>query len=125
MLRFIVFSLLATLSSAAPSINEILSGLKDVDVYPVQPTGSMEPTINGNSLLLVRPIRFADLRKGDVIVFRAPKDGYLVVHRIWGISSGGSVLITRGDNNKSNDPWFVTEKLVVGLVVGVIRNDGF
>ena len=98
-------------------------------IYTVLPTGSMKPTFDESYLLLVQYQDFRSLKIGDIIVWRSPvglkfldgQEHELVVHRVWGISSGHSVLLTKGDNNWQVDSVSVTEDMYVGTVVGIIK----
>lgn len=115
--------------SNPPTNHEIaVSIATDSAVYTVQATGSMKPTFDETWLLLVQRKAFADLRIGDIILYRAP-DGITfsgqanatICHRVWGTSSGHSVVLTKGDANWQVDPVNVTETMYVGTVVGLVR----
>lgn len=80
---------------------------------------SMNPTLSDKDLLEVVPCPDASLRVGDVIVFRSPDQGALVVHRV--LSIRPSAMTTQGDNNSLPDPWPVTRDSVVGRVVAAWR----
>ena len=57
-----------------------------VHIYSI-PSGSMEPTLQVGDHILVTPYRFADPRKGDVIVFHSPVNrDELMVKRIAGVA---------------------------------------
>lgn len=51
--------------------------------------------------------------KGDIIAFRANKQGAQVIHRIIG-GNGVTGYSTQGDNNPDPDPWHPKDKDVVG-----------
>lgn len=77
-------------------------------------TGSMEPTIGVNDLIVIE--KTDDYKVDDIVVFQ---DGNLiVVHRI--ISINGEEIITAGDNNDGSldDP--IRESDIYGEVVKVI-----
>ena len=60
-------------------------------------SGSMEPALSVNDLLIVREMD--DYQPGDIVVYQSGKTP--VVHRIVDIS--GETVTTRGDANNSND----------------------
>ena len=83
-------------------------------LYPFQAfyvrTGSMSPVIPVGSLVVATRAAAAELKPGDVIVFRRPdRPQMMVVHRIAAIeqTASGPVFITRGDANGSPDAWVV------------------
>lgn len=103
--------------------------LETTAIYQVAATGSMKPTFDENWLLLVQKEDFKTLRIGDVIIYRPPpdvkwEDGLsheLIVHRVWGYSSGHSIILCKGDNVDTIDGVHVTEAMYVGTVVGMVR----
>ena len=87
-------------------------------------TGSMDPEIPENSMLLVRKTDPETLKAGDVISFYSPDpllDGALNTHRILRVEREGNRLqfITKGDANPAEDQQSVDAGSVVGKVVFV------
>ncbi len=91
---------------------------------PISP--SMEPTLNIGDLLIVQGVNGldeinADHENGDIIVFQKPNNpNDFVVHRAVEKSKmSGDIpfLVTKGDNNPSEDPWKVKEENLIGKVV--------
>lgn len=87
-------------------------------------TGSMEPTIPENSMLLVRQTEPGSLQVGDVISFVSPDpslQGALNTHRIVDITEEGGTLwfSTKGDANVLEDPQAVSGSQVLGKVIFV------
>ena len=83
-------------------------------LYPFQAfyvrTGSMTPVIEVGSLVVATRATAADLKPGDVIVFRRPdRQDMMVVHRIASIeqTASGPAFVTKGDANGSPDAWLV------------------
>ena len=83
-------------------------------LYPVQAfyvrTGSMSPVIPVGSLVVATRASAAELKPGDVIVFRRPdQPKMMVVHRIAAIeqTASGPAFVTKGDANGSPDGWVV------------------
>lgn len=77
--------------------------------FAVVLSGSMEPTLHVNDLLVVR--RSDQYNVGDIVVYQS---GYeLIVHRV--IAADGDTLVTRGDANNAADP-----PIDVSAVKGVV-----
>ena len=79
--------------------------------YVVVSGASMEPTLQGGDLAVVR--RQGSYQKADIVAFRVG-DG-IVIHRI----VGGSLeegFIMRGDNSDGMDPWRPTADDIVGCL---------
>jgi signal peptidase len=73
--------------------------------------GSMEGTIPRGALVLSRTVPVASLQTGDIITFVPPEHSAPVTHRIISVEQGpddSHVLQTKGDANKSADPWRFT-----------------
>jgi len=93
-------------------------------------SGSMVPTLNVGDLIVVRgvsnasEINAAPYPEGDIIVFHKPGlENELIVHRAISKdqdNDGTWYFQTKGDNNIHTDPWRVSEKLLVGKVVGKV-----
>ncbi len=64
--------------------------------------GSMEPTIEFGSVAVVEDVKPAELRVGDIVMFREA-NGRVVTHRIVAVSDDGNLLTTRGDANNTDD----------------------
>ena len=75
---------------------------------------SMEPTLDGGDLAVVR--RHDAYRPGDIVAFRVPEgepgEGVTVIHRIVGETQGG--FITQGDNMNGPDPWHPSKDDILG-----------
>lgn len=122
-MRVILF-ILCALSLRAADIT-----FADVEVYAPMATGSMRPTFDEKDMLLVKSLPFKDLRVGDIIIYhpttkRPGLEGVPVVHRVVRKSSGGSVVICRGDSLADEDPDFIVESMYVGTVVAIWRGRG-
>jgi signal peptidase len=87
-------------------------------------SGSMEPSIKANSLIIVKKVSVSSLKKGDVITFKNPqKDNRLITHRIVKINknkSGEYFFTTKGDVNNAADLWSVSSPAIVGKTYLVI-----
>lgn len=76
-------------------------------------SGSMEPTLSVNDLVVVRAAEHYS--KDDIVVFQSGPE--LVIHRVVSVENGK--LVTRGDANDTEDPPISTE-LVKGRLILVI-----
>lgn len=63
-------------------------------------SGSMEPTIHVGDLIVI-DTKDQEIKENDIVTF-TDVDGSFVTHRVVSISD--DEMITRGDNNNSNDP---------------------
>jgi signal peptidase I len=89
------------------------------DLLPIVLTGnSMNPFLRSGDLLELMPLS-REPSRGDVIYFRSPDNGRMVVHRIVGITAGGAK--TRGDNNAEDDPTPVPLDAIEGRIVAAHR----
>jgi signal peptidase I len=76
-------------------------------------SGSMTGTYDRGSLVFAEVVPVDSLRVGDVITYRPPPEGpdHLVTHRIHSIERGAAgerVFRTKGDANRTADPWTFT-----------------
>ena len=78
---------------------------------------SMKPTIMPNQKVEIIFFPFEDLCIGDIIAFRYYRN-HITIHRIVEILHGDEkLLITKGDHNENNDPYFVNENVYFGKVI--------
>lgn len=103
---FMVISILSDLG---------LLGYKFYDVL----TGSMSPTINPGSLIIVKEIDDSEVKEGDVITFKGTSTSNLTTHRVVEVieKDNNIKFQTKGDANYVLDPMLVDEGLLVGKVV--------
>jgi signal peptidase len=87
-------------------------------VYVVH-TGSMYPTIPSESAVVVREDRY---RVGEVVSFT--ENGEVVSHRLMAIKPDGTI-VTKGDANRTIDPWHVPASNIIGGVVAAPRHLGY
>ena len=81
-------------------------------------SGSMEPTLSVNDLVIVKAQE--DYAVGDVVVYR-DSGGLLVIHRI--IERSGETVIAQGDaNNASDDPFEASQ--IKGKMVASVPGVG-
>jgi len=70
---------------------------------------SMSPFIRSGDILTIAPLHGA-IRPGDVLAFRHPENGRLVVHRV--IASEENGFLLRGDNSSRSDGWTMREDII-------------
>lgn len=84
-------------------------------------TGSMEPTIPENSLVVVRTADPASVKEDDVISFYAQVGSSQIIntHRVVEVieQNGQTTFRTQGDANAASDPSLVSDQNLVGRVV--------
>ncbi len=107
---FRIGSLLLLPAVAVTVLALYLGGAVPYRVYVIH-TGSMSPTIPSRSAVVVRDGRY---HIGQVVTFH--ENGALVTHRLVAIHPDGTVD-TKGDANRSIDPWHIRTREIVGGVV--------
>ena len=124
---------LKAIDSFGPVGNPLLFDVT-TDAWITQPvcTGSMEPTIGCEDLLVVYRPGLTDLDVGDVIIFQRPGPrcegvvaGSFLLHRITRVVSSptdGLAFETQGDANPLLDPCRAPLSSVTGKVLAVIQN---
>jgi signal peptidase I len=107
---------------------------ESTEAWITQPvcTGSMEPTIGCEDLLVVYKPAPTDLNVDDIIIFQRPGPncegvvaGTLLLHRITRVVStaaDGLMFETKGDANPLVDPCRAPVATVTGKVLAVIQN---
>lgn len=86
-------------------------------------TGSMEPEIPTNSIILIRKSNPSDVRVGDVISFYSADPalrGSVNTHRVIEIEQENqrTVFVTKGDANMIKDEYPPTDLDLIGIVIG-------
>lgn len=90
-------------------------------------TGSMEPTLQVNSLILSRKTPVEEIAVGDIVCYRSRNSqtrDWAITHRVVAIrqgADGAPLLETRGDNNPVSDTQYVTGSNLIGKVVWYSR----
>lgn len=92
---------------------------------------SMEPNVNKFDVIINSKVKsIDDVKTNDVITFISTSDisyGLTVTHRVVGtklLDDGNTCLITRGDNNTSEDTSCVKKENLIGVVKAVIPSLG-
>lgn len=86
-------------------------------------SGSMEPTINTNAVIITYKTPFEEIGIGDIVATETDENTKLVVHRITDskIINNAKYFITKGDNNDFIDIWGTTEETYKMKVVSYIN----
>ena len=79
-------------------------------------TGSMEPAIQVNSIVMLEPVEFKDIEVGDVIRYTSYR-GFSVLHRV--IAKNSSYVVTQGDANAKPDEFVVLAEQITGRVKSI------
>jgi len=92
-------------------------------------SGSMEPSIRTGSLLVTKKLAAVDYRQGDVVAFKPPFRGnILVAHRLSRLylnPTGVWVAETKGDANGTSDPWTISLGNIEGKKVVAVPYAGY
>ncbi len=103
-------ALLATLLVAAVAVVAIVSGAVPYKIYVVH-TNSMTPTIPSKSAVVVEDGVY---HVGQPVAYR--KGTGVVTHRLMSVGPDGTIT-TKGDANRTADPWHVPLRSIIGGVV--------
>ena len=87
-------------------------------LYAVR-TGSMEPAFGSRDLVLVHK---GVWQRGQPITFT--HNGEVITHRLVSVNPDGT-FVTKGDANKSPDPWVVQPRETIGAVVASVPQLGY
>mgnify|MGYP002635458751 CR=1 FL=1 len=113
--QLVLWEPIVEIETFGPNGNPLLLN-KGLDAWVTEPvcTGSMEPAITCDDLMVVYPPRFTDLDVGDIIIFWRQNsictgyvEGAQIVHRIIRVTSSpgeGLAFETKGDSNSRADP---------------------
>ena len=82
---------------------------------------SMAPVFQTGDRMRVVSCDEAELRRGDIIVFKPPGEDRLVVHRV--VERGPGGIRTRGDRSSLEDPWVLKGEHIRGRVVSFERGE--
>jgi len=91
-------------------------------------SGSMSPALETGDEIVVRPVAPGALRVGDIVTFKDPSRGnVLVTHRVRDVRIAGSTahVITRGDANTGSERWSVAASGRVGRVAYRVPKLGY
>lgn len=95
----------------------LISGTKGIFGYTfrIVVSNSMEPTIEHNSICVVKDCDIEDINIDDIICFNYSQD---IIHRVVSIDNNSQIeLHTKGDANDREDSIIITSDMLVGKVV--------
>ncbi|MCD7722896.1 MAG: signal peptidase I [Clostridiales bacterium] len=87
-------------------------------------SGSMQPYLDINTLIVVKEADFDEIATGDVITYVMNEELALVTHRVVYIDTANETFTTKGDANNTADSLAVMYENVVGKVVFKIPKIG-
>ena len=121
----------AVLFSLFISIQIVVRGYADIAGYSFfrVVTGSMEPTLSVNTLVVSHKTNIEKIKVKDIVVFRSPTGAgsdRIVTHRVVSVvwENGTATLETRGDANPVADSRMVRQKDLIGKVVWYSDKEG-
>lgn len=81
-------------------------------------TGSMSPTFDEGSLIIIKETEEEEIKVGDIITYNFDGSNSITTHRVVEVmdTDEGKVFVTRGDANNVNDPSEVKYRNVEGVV---------
>jgi len=90
-----------------------------IKIYRVD-SSSMEPAIKAGSIIFV--FKTSMVKLNDIVTYQIPQGTYPVTHRIVKIINihEKTFFISKGDNNKEEDPYPILPNEVVGKVLFVL-----
>lgn len=87
-------------------------------------TASMAPSLKPGDAVIIRPAAWRELRPGDIVGYRSPRDPNLVIsHRLIRVDRRTGQLITAGDALRAEDPAF-SSTLLIGRATAVLPKFG-
>jgi signal peptidase len=90
-------------------------------------SGSMSPTIDTGSIVIVQPQTASEITAGDIITYRLPGgDNHLITHLVVDVNNtNGLHFITKGDANETADLEPVPANNIVGKTVFSLPYAGY
>ena len=93
-------------------------------------SGSMEPNILVNDMIITKKIKSDNIKVGDIISYKDEKNDIVITHRVISIQEieGVKYFETKGDKNKSSDKNLVSYSQIEGKylfkipLIGLIIN---
>lgn len=80
-------------------------------------SGSMSPTINVDSMIIIKESKPSQIEVGDVITYYGYDNQSRVTHRVVAIENNGEFFTTRGDANNAADPMPLEGSKLIGKMV--------
>ena len=86
---------------------------------------SMLPLLHRGDLVFAKPIGFARIQTGDVLVFEDPKTGGRFTRTVTEVWTDKQELVTRSAQNALPDPYTTAYRCVIGRAEKTIRFVGY
>ncbi len=118
-ITILIFIILVTVNAKRKGMIPQVFGYKVLEIL----TGSMEPTIEQGSLILIKETPKEEIENGDVITYRYEGTNNIVTHRVVNILNSGDTFITKGDANNADDPEIKYDE-IEGVVKGSVPKVG-
>lgn len=116
---FLISTAVVTFQAKKSNTDSYLFGYKPIFIL----TGSMEPTIKTNGVVLVKKVDdIHDIQKGDIVTYHwTDEDGTTIriTHRIHDIDNGK--IVTKGDNNDNPDFYPLTMENIDAKVITIMN----
>lgn len=108
------------LSLPGPAVMELIAAVHEKGaVFRFKAAGfSMRPSIRNNDVITISPLKGIPPFLGEVVAFRHPKTGSLIIHRVVGKKQG--VFFIKGDRLRQVDGHIPLEN-IIGTVIKVER----
>lgn len=107
-------------SIAKPGVTPDFFGYKTFTII----SGSMEPTININDIVIIKKVDRFDIQKNDIITFKIDEE--VVTHRVidFKVIDNDLIFITKGDSNEVTDMQDVRYENIEGKYIRKIPKAG-
>ncbi len=121
LIPIIIYDLLLIVQTAInPTVTPSIFGIKTFQII----SGSMEPEIKVNDVVIIKSVTQNDIKKGDIITFNIGEE--TITHRVLKIDYIGNNIIytTKGDNNEVTDIQKIDYSQIEGKMVTKIPKLG-
>lgn len=98
-------------------------------------SGSMSPAFSKGDAVFVRPVNNEDIKANEIVTIQTPDGSRFFTHRITRVDTENSLVYTKGDSNKSEDPMPADMTLIagkvwfsipyIGLLAGIVQSRMF
>ncbi len=110
-----IIIILLTISTVSVIERDLFTKIGNYRLFYIE-SDSMKPNIMKGSIIVSR--KATNVSIGDVITFQNPtRPKKYVTHRLIGKDTGTNMLITKGDNNNTKDPWMLSDDIIYGKVI--------
>lgn len=124
-----IVSVFAVICAGIVFFQKLICKRKSVNVFGytsfIISSGSMQPRLQVNDIIVVKKVREGEISAGDIITF-FDKNGDIITHRVAEISvkDGKTYYKTKGDANTVNDPDWLPYENIIGRCSFTIPGGG-